>query len=63
MISGSESGCLRLQNQAFGFRGVAKTTSHVYRDSVTLVSFLMFLLSLRELFGDFRCLGDRLEML
>ena len=60
MISGSESGCPGLQNQAFGVKSFAKTfVSNILGFCSFVYHFLMFFEGIH--FDDFWCFGDKLE--
>ena len=60
MIFRSESGCLELEDQAFGMRGIAKIVFH--RNWISHDSRVMILGGLRTNFHDFCCPGDWLEI-
>ena len=62
-ISGSEFGCLGLQNQEFGVGSIAKTSfSHMLGLCRFCYDFNMVFDAFGTNFGDFWWLGDRLEM-
>ena len=63
-ILGSESGCLGLQNQAFGVEGIAKSSfSHMSELRRFWCNFYMVFNGFGTIFDDFWWLGDRLEIL